>query len=636
MIHVLWSKLKHSPGRFLLLFSALLLAMLFLSLGMQLYRQSVESAAYIEENTTTIALFQNPEKMAWFDSAENIRDAWMTQTEKQLMNAASSSAVMHVHKGTTVAARIQDIRPVFPRKEQYSVYGDDIVFLTERMNLSAFRIRVTEVLSKSYEENTYGVSTFEVNGEWIKPDKLEYLTSYTVRAKVLENLVLNMGQYAPVPDLFTVTNGYMTDDGKSLLEVGGEYIIICDYNALPPEVSISPKGKIYRQNSVSNSNVWLSPLVLENRRYISSANYVYTQVAENHWQGCAKLPASFEAFPFVMETGDPRAEKMLELTRLNSELVDVTGISTVNGLPVFAWEDGYILEGRDINKQDNEQKKPVCLVSQAFAKQHLLSLGDTLSMDMYSAPWHEDDGGNQTRLNYTGDVTPLAEAEYEIVGIYQAPEWVYSRYTFSPNTIFVPESTIPIEGQTGLKYATSLILKNGSNEQFWEDVKAMGFPEGSFTVYDGGYTEFMDSLLLMQKDARLVMSVCILLFAVVAFSGLYMMTQYLKTDTSTMMKVGASRVYTVRYMLGCTVPVILLSAAVAYLVSFSVYAPLMEKLETWYALVRPAFSNLTGSSTGMLTGTSGAPSAMGVLCGFGMACLMTVILVTEHGKAAKG
>ena len=76
--------------------------------------------------------------------------------------------------------------------------------------------------------------------------------------------------------------------------------------------------------------------------------------------------------------------------------------------------------------------------------------------------------------------------------------------------------------------------------------------------------QFMASLKTMQKDAGIVMAVCFLLFLVVTFASLSLMVQHLKKDVDIMLRIGADRKYTTRYMLLCVLPVILLAAVSAY------------------------------------------------------------------------
>lgn len=638
MIRLLFSKYRHSVARFIVLTFVMCLAVVFLSLGMQLYMQSVKSMQIIEDNTITIALENAKEQSGeYIFDIETLQSVWVDHGQDQLKQASQSPSVVALQQGTTVSAHIEGLFPVLPTAEQNFIYRQfDIDLLASRAMLSAFRIRVDRVYLGKYVEETdeFGYRIQE-NGKAESAKTIYSLSEYEADATVLECLLINEQQYVP-SEKIRLSCSYRADDGTALMEAGKEYVIFCIYDDLMPVKDHSPvKGILYKRDSVNTSTMYLrllpydygySPFVLQDKLFIQK---------DGKWYAEQLIPQFAQDYPFILAVDDPRVEEMLAWVKLNSELITVTGIHTANSLPIFAWEDAYIAEGRDISVQEDQAGAQVCLISKAFADYHKLKIGDTLPMSLYQNQWYEEVGtsSKQWELPYAGDMHPAAICDYEIVGIYVAPEWVYSNYTFSPNTILVPESSIPVEGQTGLNYATSLILQNGSNEEFLDDIKSMGLDETYFMIYDGGYMEFMESLQLMQKDTRLVLIVCILLYLVVALSALYMMTNHLKQDASIMMKVGASSGYTVRYMLCCLLPVILFATIIAYGVSCVVYAPLMQTLEQWYTLIRPPYSNLTSGSVGMLTNTmSRIPSPLGAVTGCSMAALMMILLTIANKK----
>jgi len=622
MLQVLRAKYRHSLGRMLILFLSLVLASGFLSIGTQLYIQSVESMKAIDENTTTIAM-----PVIKTDSMTSDKELELSIgiSSFRMERACASSAVKAYHPGTTVAARIRGYAPVVPTNEQYFLYDQQkFIFLLYRSSLSVFRVRVDSVEQRicSLPESRAIIDyeTQKING---MVDNFVEMQEYRLNATVLETVIANVS--IPTPTSAVITVMWQSRDGKDLLEPGKEYYIIDRHVPMLSRRKVLDKYS-YRNPSTQTS-LYVTPLYPFDRIQATSwpQGYYVHEEKDGVIMGATMVPVGWDEHPSVFEVDDPRAEEFLAWAKLNSEMINVTGISTVKGLPAFAWDDATIVEGRDITLKDSREGANVCLVSSFFARHHGLAIGDTLSMDMYHTEWekisHIDCEGV-----YTGPMEPTQQQDYEIVGIYQAPEWVWSAYTFSPNTIFVPEGSIHMEGKTGLRYATSLILHNGSNEQFLKDVQDMGMDSGYFAIDDGGYMEFKESLELMQKDSRMVMIVCLLLYLVVTASALYMMVQHLRQDALLMQKLGASERYAARYMLLCILPIVVLSSVTAYGLSCTVYAPVIEKLEVWYTLVRPAYSSLTDSSTGMLTSTMGRyPSAIGMAAAWGLGSIMTAM-----------
>ena len=146
------------------------------------------------------------------------------------------------------------------------------------------------------------------------------------------------------------------------------------------------------------------------------------------------------------------------------------------------------------------------------------------------------------------------------------------------------------------------VLRNGSNEQFVLDLEKAGISADAYLIYDGGYTEYMESLQMMRRDTGIVLIVCTFLFTVVSFSALTMMVLHLKRDTEIMQKIGATQMYSTMYIWGCVLPVIVAAAIISYAVCCLIHAPMMELLETWYAFVKPKYS-VMAESQGVLKNT---------------------------------
>ena len=260
-----------------------------------------------------------------------------------------------------------------------------------------------------------------------------------------------------------------------------------------------------------------------------------------------------------------------------------------------------------------------------------MQLGDTIHLNLFKSNYYRrtSDGGTCYVMNASPVIkAPVQQDTFTIIGIYRTKEWGLNKFCFPPATVFVPLKSLTFQGTKGIDYADALILQNGSNEQFLQDVEDAGIRKGVYTIYDGGYMQFMASLKTMQKDATIVMAVCFLLFLVVTFASLSLMVQHLKKDVDIMLKIGADRKYTTRYMLLCVLPVILLAAVSAYSIGCVIHVPLMAVIEKWYAMSRPIYSNMVADAQGMLTGNmEDLPLPIGTGTAGLLSCLMTCLLV---------
>ena len=101
--------------------------------------------------------------------------------------------------------------------------------------------------------------------------------------------------------------------------------------------------------------------------------------------------------------------------------------------------------------------------------------------------------------------------EYEIVGIYTAPEWTPGQQSFTAETIFVPKASVPDAERYESDYAAflnALELENGASEAFLEYMAAQGMPD-SFICFDQQYSALETSIeALTQNSTRLLVLSC--------------------------------------------------------------------------------------------------------------------------------
>lgn len=579
MLKVIFSKFRHRPGRFLLLLLMLLLACAFFCISLQLYMQSIASMEAIEENTTTLAI----ERL----SIQYNDDGSLTIGNGSAVHrsaASRSSAVLSPHPSTTLSGRVKGLIPVVPSAlEQAAGVSLGSILNTERF--CAFHVRCENI---SLDERPIGEASV--------------YSFYNAYVTLIDALVMNRNFKMPTKDI-TVSWTFVNRDGTPVMEEGKEYVIFGTYYYTPPYVSKSLLGKLIVHYDEIYGGYDLTPYNnLGSYDHSDPSKVLSFQGEDGLWRTFTYLDEN--SYP-ILELDDPRLDEQLEWAVLNSELLYVTGISTAQGVPLFAMKEAQIVQGRDFTQEESNKGANVCLVSQRFATLNGLELGDEIPVDMYKNNIVEMFGtGAYYRADlYYGDVVPHDSVTYTIVGMYESMEWKENRYCFSPNTIFVPQNSISIRGAEGLSYASSLILQNGSNEQFLSDLRTAGIPENAYILYDGGYMQFMESLQLMKKDTGVFLSVCSLLFLVLSAAGVFMMQQHLRKDSILMTNIGADRRYAYAYETGCILPVTLLAVCLAYGVCVLVHQPLMQTIEAYYALPKPVFSDLPVSMTGMLTTT---------------------------------
>lgn len=591
MRKTIYSKLRYSTGRFAILWIALMLAITFFDTSVQLFIQSIQSTRIIEENTTTLAIEQIVYEMQEVDGVEQVVP--VIYGNEVMKKAKKSTCVIDENETNTVFARGEGLMSVYPSRDQNAQGALN--------QLGSENIAVFHVLNDTgsvYYDDSFGMVTYTLSMKVIQPlaihpdaEVLEYIDVHGVCNYVGE----------PVP----------FEQGKKYVAIGHYFGVelFAAPDAITGEMCYFPEG-------------------------------VYNPPVDIGVGGMQTGIQQFADCEAIMEADDPRVENLVALARQNYEMFMVTGIDQIEGVPLFAMNEAYIDEGRTYTKEEAQRGEPVCLVSTAFAEENELQVGDTISLEMFKHQYRTNtmDGGRFYQINDTVAIIEPQQTEvFTIVGIYQTREWGLNKFCFPPATVFVPLNSLTFQGKKGADYADALILQNGSNEQFLQEVADAGIRNGVYMVYDGGYVQFMESLKNMQKDTAIVMLVCFLLFAIMALASLSMMVQHLKKDAAIMLRIGADRKYTIRYMLLCILPVILLAVISSYIIGCAIHVPLMAVIEKWYAMARPKYSNLTANAQGMLTGNmKDWPLPIGTGAAGLLSCLMTCLLVLSGRERRKG
>lgn len=191
------------------------------------------------------------------------------------------------------------------------------------------------------------------------------------------------------------------------------------------------------------------------------------------------------------------------------------------------------------------------MVSSAYAQKNGLSLGDTLTMDLYSCDSTLGMSWVQSGFSVTTEMLNLFEPlkeenkldlqkEYTIVGIYSAPEFPVSRYAFDCNTILVPKNSVPDSAAyelPGNSLLTSAVLDNGTGEAFLEALEAQGY-ENVFEVFDMGYSAAAGSLIAARDNALRLFIIGLAVFLLGSLLFFYFLLQRLKPVIRSMRQIG--------------------------------------------------------------------------------------------------
>ncbi|MEN6313429.1 MAG: ABC transporter permease [Clostridiaceae bacterium] len=142
--------------------------------------------------------------------------------------------------------------------------------------------------------------------------------------------------------------------------------------------------------------------------------------------------------------------ELIELTDSDLHTFDVVYTDDMSSIMRFAEGNMAVINGRELTMEDSLNKSNVCVVSNQFAAQNSLELGDKITLKLGTELFEQYKGLGAVAATYERYSPPDETAELEIVGIYmdadgkgsqlQKPHWSYS-----VNTVFVPKSLLPLD-----------------------------------------------------------------------------------------------------------------------------------------------------------------------------------------------
>lgn len=225
----------------------------------------------------------------------------------------------------------------------------------------------------------------------------------------------------------------------------------------------------------------------------------------------------------------------------------------VESLPLFYLGETEILEGgRFFTEEEYRKGARSIIISEYVAKRLELGVGDTLNMSTFLA----DEESQVAALSFKSNDDFVDNGDYEIVGIYRMIEGENHR-------VYIPYPVnAPYEIKTGIsQHVATATLKNGTAEQYMEDISPHLLPDMRVTIFDQGYSEVISPIVAMNRTALLlsVLGVGCCIAALILFTHLYVSRQ---RDTIVIMEsLGAGKAKTLLYVILSLVIIVLLATA---------------------------------------------------------------------------
>lgn len=435
-------------------------------------------------------------------------------------------------------------------------------------------------------------------------EKEKNISSYTYNEKMIVEFT-PMQTYVPDhPDRCRVTKIF---DGSERFVEEGDIIGICvDWARNPP---VLEEGKTYiaqifdvHNGHYDNSDYtsfyeWIPSNPLGIEKYNSEGEIIYEYTPEN-----AHFSEVTEGF---YETGEGRLwKKYMEGRRLSRYTMSVTPVNSIDSLMDFYTNETAMAEGREITKEEFAEGANVCILPQSLAEKYSFKVGDTITFDYLTADyfevgiapsWHSIGFGTHYIDKDWEIVEPFDTQKYEIVGIYEMPnEYEAQLFGVISHGAILPRSSIKGSDEGNIvRYGpmktenSGFILENGTAEKFLEAYTAEGLDEIlKVEIYDGGFSEIKENLDSIKTVAIVLLIVGAVTTLAVILFFCYLFISKQKKRTAIERSLGVKkRSCAVGLLIGILL-IAILGSAVGSVIAYYSAEPMNELVEEFTTVAK--------------------------------------------------
>ena len=242
----------------------------------------------------------------------------------------------------------------------------------------------------------------------------------------------------------------------------------------------------------------------------------------------------------------------LDKMEINNHAFPVLCVDKLGYQAAFSREQARIVEGRDFSENELVNGGKVCIIAQSLAIANGLQIGDSIELRTFTYDPNIELQRSELQMGksfpsaafYSNALGFTSEMEtYTIVGLYrQEDAWQnqYDDYGFTPNTVFVPKSSVASEMVTKkVGIYSTLVLHNGKLDEFKTLMEKAGYPD-LFICYDQGYSEFVASLDAYEDISEKALYIGLAAFAAIILLFLFLYPAQQRRSLRLMGALGAS------------------------------------------------------------------------------------------------
>lgn len=295
--------------------------------------------------------------------------------------------------------------------------------------------------------------------------------------------------------------------------------------------------------------------------------------------------------PMNSAASDEAWETARATTEINNHAFPVVTTGNLQSVAQFASQDARVTAGRFFTREEYESGSAVCVISETLAVSNGLGVGDSITIQYYETDYNLPGQNTLKPANpgpaYYSQVKGFSgeAVSYEIVGLYrQSNEWSDYDYSFTPNTIFVPQNSVTCQTETSDSgIFGTFVLKNGTSGELDAELEKAGYP-GLLSYYDQGFSQIAESLneyFSVAKTILLIGTISWLVF-IAAFLILFPLNQ--KKDAQRMWTLGAPETQITSYIMGSGVGILLPGSVLAGCASIGLLQYALKYMEDYVSI----------------------------------------------------
>lgn len=308
---------------------------------------------------------------------------------------------------------------------------------------------------------------------------------------------------------------------------------------------------------------------------------------------------------------------LIEAQERFTQTFPVVPISKTKLLMDFHQGNVSISRGRDITAKEYMNGEKVCIMPQGLAVKNNLKIGDKINLQLYLSNYKTSASQiyfpsglisvDFILLNAKGETYPVFEnSEYEIVGIYNGANKTNqpTGYEMGNNAVVIPENSVKNSDNNNIiaygpmkGYTTSFQIPNGTTKAYLEKFQSLGIKNLEISFYDGGYEKLASGMRNIKMVALILMVISGATTMAILFFFIFLFITKQKKRTAIERSLGMSKKECILSMLYGILFIISIGAVTGSFAGFMITNFIMSNLkDTGVGQYSTAFSNWVNNS----------------------------------------